>query len=140
MKSDIPPFYSGETVVGRVVGLAPRFATIKVCGRIVPLEVAFMDWNALRTADEALSIGDRVEAVVYTGNRLDEFHQRRWMWPKQVWNGAWLNRLPLLDDPWPRLMEKYSDGSVVEVEMVDYVNWYIARARLPSNTVPMVVT
>jgi hypothetical protein len=41
--------------------------------------------------------------------------------------------VPLLENPWPVLRAKYPEGSVVEVEMVDYVNWYIARVKMPEG-------
>ncbi|MFZ4534955.1 hypothetical protein [Propionivibrio sp.] len=135
MKSIDPPFYPGETVVGRVVSLGPRFATIDIGGWQVPLETAFIDWNAYRTPGEVLSLGDRLNAVIHDDGRLDSLYRRHGLRPKQIWDGFWLSRLPLLEDPWPALALKYPDGSVVEVEMIDYVNWYIARVRMPEGLV-----
>jgi hypothetical protein len=135
MKPFNPPFYSGETAIGKVVSLGPRFATLEVRRWIVPIEASFLDWNATRAPEELLSIGDRLEVVVYFDDKLDLLHHRHWMFPKQVWNGVWASRLPLLNDPWPALIDKYPEGSVVEVEMIDYVNWYIARARMPDGLV-----
>jgi hypothetical protein len=135
MMTSSPPFYAGETVVGRVVSLGPKFANIDVRGWRLPLETMFLDWNAIRSPDEILSPGDRISAVVHADGQLESRYQRYGLMPKQVWNGFWLSRLSLMDDPWPELMLKYSDGTVVEVEMIDYVNWYIARVRMPEGLV-----
>jgi hypothetical protein len=135
MKPVIHPFCSGETVAGRVVGLYRRYAAVHVWGLELPLEVAFIDWNRLRTADEALSLGDRVEAVVYLEPVPNAFHRSHRLWPRQVWHGAWLSRLPLLANPWPALQARYVDGSVVEVEMVDYIDRKTARVRIPGGLV-----
>jgi hypothetical protein len=130
-----PPFYPGEIVVGEVVSLGPKFANIDVRGRRVPLETMFLDWNAIRSPDEILSPGDRISAVIQADGRLESRYRRYGLVPRLIWNGFWLSRLPLLDDPWPELMRKYSDGTVVEVEMIDYVNWYVARVRMPEGLV-----
>ncbi len=126
-------FSPAEIVSGRVVGINPRFATLKIRCELVPLEKKCITWSALKSAEEVLSLGDRVEVMVFEGSSDHMAHLRYHLWPKQVWEGRWSSRLPLLDDPWPSLMDRYPEGSVVEVEMVDYVNWYIARVRLPDG-------
>lgn len=126
-------FGTGEIVSGRVVALAPRFAALEIRQVLVPLGKEHMSWSALKSAEEAIGIGDRVEVMVFEGKDDHPSHRRYRIWPRQIWDGRWASRLPLLDDPWPGLEEQYPEGSVVEVEMVDYVNWYIARVRLPDG-------
>lgn len=55
--------------------------------------------------------------------------------PNLTFDSVWASRLPLLENPWPNLTAKYKDGDVVEVELIDYLNWYIARVRLPEGLV-----
>lgn len=126
-------FSPGEIVSGRVIAIAPRFATLEIRCALIPLGKESITWSALKSAEEALSLGDRVEVMVFEGNSDHPVHRRYHMYPRQVWDGRWASRLPLLDDPWPSLKNQYPEGSVVEVEMVDYVNWYIARVRLPDG-------
>ena len=47
--------------------------------------------------------------------------------------GFWISRLPLIENPWPGLCAKYPDGTIVEVEMVDYLDRHTARAKLPEG-------
>ena len=128
-----PLFSPGEIVSGRVIAITSRFATLEIRCALVPLGKDCISWSALKSADEALSLGDRVEVMVFEGRGDHPVHRRYRLWPRQVWEGRWASRLPLLDDPWPNLEDRYPEGSVVEVEMVDYVNWYIARVRLPDG-------
>lgn len=128
-----PLFSPAEIVSGRVIAMAPRFATLEIRREKIPLDRDSIGWSALKSVEEALSLGDRVEVMVFEGNHNYPFHRRYYAWPRQVCNGRWASRLPLLDDPWPLLEDQYPEGSVVEVEMVDYVNWYIARVRLPDG-------
>ena len=128
------PFRSGEIVAGCVVGLRPNFAVVRVCGQLLPIISRNLDWNAIRQPSEILSIGDRLEAVVFIeGDKI--YHNWRSSSPPLAWNGVWLTRLPLLVNPWILVREMYAEGSVVEVEMIDYVNWYIARVRFPEGFV-----
>ena len=129
------PFYSGEIVSAKVVELRRAAAILSIRGQFVTMDVAEMDWNALRSPDELLSIGDRLEVVVHVPNSDDLA-----MWgldarATDTLAGVWASRLPLLEDPWPGLRKKYPDGAVVEVEMVDYLNWYMARVRMPEGLV-----
>ena len=128
-------FSPGEIVSGRVIALSPRFATLEIRSAMVPLGKECITWSALKSVEEALSLGDRVEVMVFEGESDHPAHRRYRLWPRQVWDGRWASCLPLLDDPWPSLEDQYPEGSVVEVEMVDYVNWYIARVRLPGGLV-----
>lgn len=128
------PFRSGEIVAGSVVDLRPNFAVIRVCGQLLPIATRDLEWNVILQAAEMLSIGDRLKAVVYFAGDNEHGNNQRTP-PACAWNGMWLTRLPLLENPWRVLKEKYSEGSVVEVEMIDYVNWYVARVRFPEGFV-----
>jgi hypothetical protein len=128
-------FSPGEQITGRVIAMTSRFATLEIRSTLIPLEKEFISWTALKSTDEVLSLGDRVEVMVFEGREDHSSHRRYRLWPRQVWNGRWASRLPLLDDPWPSLEDQYPEGTVVEVEMIDYVNWYIARVRLPDGLV-----
>ena len=126
-------FSPGEIVSGRVISIDPRFATLDIRCALIPLGKECLTWSALKSVGEELSLGDRVEVMVFEGDFDHPVHRRYRLWPKQVWDGRWASRLPLLDDPWPSLEDRYEEGSVLEVEMVDYVNWYIARVRLSDG-------
>ena len=126
-------FSPGEIVAGRVVEITLRFAVLEIRNVQVPLGKNFISWSVLKSTSEELSLGDRIEVMVFEGNDDHPCHRRYRMSPPQVWDGRWASRLPLIDDPWPARKEQYPEGSVVEVEMVDRVNWYIVRVRMPDG-------
>ncbi|MDR3298733.1 MAG: hypothetical protein LBU43_01710 [Candidatus Accumulibacter sp.] len=135
MNAGSHPFYSGETVTGQVVALGRRCASLNIRRWIVQIDKEFIDWNALRSPSELLSIGDRLQVVVHLHDASNPIHRKYRLTPRHTFHGAWASRLPLLDDPWPELQARYPEGTVVEVEMIDYVNWYIARVRMPEGLV-----
>jgi len=135
-----PPFYPGEAISGRVVEINDRFAVINVRGWALPLEIKFIDWNFVRSPSDRFSVGDRVETVVHDGPLRADYYRKYWLSPKQIWHGYHLTRLPFLYNFWPELNNKYSEGSVVEVEFLDYTNWYIARVRMPEGFIVEVRT
>jgi|GEM_PF-2973138 len=127
------PFYSGELVVAKVAELRPRFAILSIRRVMVPINLRHIDWNSLRSPEEKLSVGNRVDVAVYVDEMTDLTHKG--LGPDVTFDGVWASRLPLLENPWPNLTAKYKDGDVVEVEMIDYLNWYIARVRLPEGLI-----
>lgn len=129
------PFYAGEIVAGKVIRLTNHYAVMDIRGVELPLETQFITWDALAKPAENLSLGDRLEVMMQFGKAIPEQRKLFYPWPKYDKDGFWLNRLPLLDNPWPTLCKRYQDGSVVEVEMIDYVNWYIARVRMPEGLI-----
>ncbi len=133
MKFQTPPFFPEETIAGRVVSLSDRFAVLDIRGWHLPLETRFIDWNYLKNPSEILSIGCLLDVVVHDGKMIPAIYRRQFMSPKFVWHGYWLDRLPLLENFWPELEERYTEGSVVEVEFIDYTNWYIGRVRMPGG-------
>lgn len=133
MKFQTPPFFPEETVSGRVVSLSDRFAVVNVRGWLLPLETRFTDWNYLKRPSDLLSTGDRLDVVVHDEKVTPLIYRRQLMSAKFAWHGYWLDRLPLLHNFWPELEARYTEGSVVEVEFIDYTNWYIARVRMPEG-------
>lgn len=128
------PFNSGDVVAGKVVGITDRFALINALGWELPLDTRHITWDVLRNPAERLSLGNRLELVVQTGMTARE--RRQLDYPcSDAHYGFWLSRLPLLENPWPALRERYQDGSVVEVEFIDYLNWYIGRVRMPEGLI-----
>lgn len=116
-----PPFYPGELVFGTVVRLYQHFALLNVRGYKMPLETPLMSWNELRDASSILEIGQRIEVMALPRN----YHARqkgrsRSNYQGMMSGGYWLSCLPLLENPWPTLAERYPDGSMVEVELVDF--------------------
>ena len=129
------PFYSGEIVAGKVCKMTNRYAVLTIRGWELPLETGFITWDALTKPAEKLSLGDRLEVMMQSGISYNTLRKLGYPSPKYDKNGFWLNRLPLLENPWPILCERYQEGSVVEVEMINYVNWYIARVRMPEGLI-----
>jgi hypothetical protein len=129
------PFYSGEIIAGRVTRLTDRCAIIDIRGWELPLETKFITWDAMTNPAEYLSLGERLEVMVQYDFSSHTLRKQGYPSPSFEKDGFWLNRLPLLDNPCPRLCERYQDGAVVEVEMIDYVNWYIARVRMPEGLI-----
>lgn len=128
-------FCDGEVHVGKVIYITDRYAILDVCGCNLPLETCFISWSVLLNPVEILSLGDKMEVVVQCGTNGRLLRQNKYPTPKVLFKGCWLNRLPLIANPWPAIRERYQDGSVVEVEIVDQINCYIARARMPEGVV-----
>lgn len=128
------PFYPGEVVFGTVARLYQHFALLNVRGYKMPLETPLMSWNALRDASSILEIGQRIEAMALTS----DYHARqkgrsRSSYQGMISGGYWLSRLPLLENPWPALAERYPDGAVVEVELVDFDRKSDAIVQFPEG-------
>lgn len=129
-----PPFYPGEVVSGTVVRLYQHFALLNVRGYKMALETPLMSWNEHRDASSVLEIGQRIEVMALTS----DYHTRqkgrsRSNYQGMMSGGYWLSRLPLLENPWPALAERYPDGSIVEVELVDFDRKNDAIVRFPGG-------
>lgn len=130
------PFYPNETVVGHVVALNDGLAVVKVRGWQLPLQKQFITWDVIKTAKDVLSIGERIQVVVQTENLGQQVFQRRaYFFPTIFWHGFWLNRLPLLTPPEEKFKHKYPEGSLLEVEFMEYINFYTARAKMPDGSI-----
>ena len=121
------------TVTGHVSRISDQYALLTIRGWELPLETRFMSWDALKNPAEKLSIGDRVKVMIQSGMSGNELRKLNYSWPKYHKDGYWLNCLPFFENPWPRFINRYKEGSVIEVEMIDYLNWYIARVRMPDG-------
>jgi len=120
-RSDAPPFFAGELVVGTVRKLYRCMAELDVRGWQMPLNTGLMSWGELKHSASMLEIGQRLEVMVLSRNSIvspDEWKRSRYS-GSQV-EGYWISRLPLLKNPWPELAKIYPDGSVIEVEFVEY--------------------
>jgi hypothetical protein len=130
-----PPFYPNEAVTGHVVELNGWFAVVKVRGWELPLEKRFISWDVLKTASDALSISERIQVVVHAESAGKQDYQRRHLYPTLFWHGFWLSRLPLLETPRQKYQSRYEEGSIIEVEFMDYINYYTARAKMPDGSI-----
>ena len=135
-----PPFYPGEIVTGRVLKLLRNRAILDVRGWTMPLDKRLICWDALRCPSEVLSTGEKIEVMIQTYNHFDPIHKKAWAQISSKFEGFWLTRLPLLENPWPRLIAKYPEGSIVEIEIVDYTALHTARARFPKGLLVEVPT
>jgi len=135
-----PPFYAGEVVKARVLSVLRFYAVVEVRRWQMRLDKELLSWEALRYTSEVLSVGDHIDVLIQSTEHFDPLGESRCYRSDHITFGFWLTRLPLLKNPWPDIEAKYSTGSVVEVEFIDYVNWYIARVRLPEGVVVEVRT
>lgn len=126
---------SGDVVSGRVVEMKPLYATMSVMGQCMPLTTSHICWDVLRNPNERLSLGDRLEMAVCPAMTFRDMRKMDYPTPIVSNGGIWLSRLPLIENPWPKLQQRYQDGAVVEVECIDYLNWYVARVRLPEGLI-----
>lgn len=127
-----PPFYPGEIVTGRVLKLKSAQAILNVRGWTIPLDKRLIGWDVLYSPAEVLSVGENIKVVIQTHACCDPVHKKVRTYFDQC-GEFWISRLPLLENPWPELAAKYPDGSVVEVEMVNYTAPHTARARFPEG-------
>ena len=128
-----PPFYPGELVVGTVTKLRPAAAELDVRGWRMPLEARLMSWNRVRRVSLDLEIGQRLEVMVLTEASHVALHACCRPKPTGKVHGYFLTRLPLLDNPWPALAEKYPDGSEIEAELVSYDRNGDATVRIADS-------
>lgn len=128
-------FYPEQIVTGRVVAMNEWFATIDIQGQTLPLENRFIDWTAIERPACLLQLGQRIQAVVHSKQSKDTIYACRTLVPSVFWLGFWLDRLPLLDDPWPHFKTRYPEGSILDVEFLEYTNFYVAKARTESGMV-----
>lgn len=129
-----PPFYPNEIITGHVIELRYWYAIIKLWDWKLPIEKAFITWDLIDNVHEALHVGQRIQAVVQPESIGISQYQRSYQFPKLFWHGYWLNRLPLLESPEDKYKNHYPNGSIIEVEFLEYVNFYTAKARLPDGT------
>jgi ribosomal protein S1 len=134
-------FFSGEVVSGMVINLQHRFALIEMRGYKLPLETHLMSWGSVIEPSSVVETGERIKVMVLT--QKSKIGLRRSERPILTNKNSdfWLSRLPLLDNPWQALERKYPDGSVIEVELVDYDRSNDAFVKLPERVmakVPMI--
>lgn len=128
-------FYPEQRVTGHVTAMNDWFATINIQGQALPLENHFISWQFIDKPSDHLRLGERIHAVVHSEHCKDSLYRCRTLLPSVFWHGFWLDCLPLLDDPWPMFKEHYPVGSVLELEFLDYTNFYTAHARTESGLV-----
>lgn len=126
-------FYPEQIVTGRVIAMNDGFASIDVQGQVLPLENRFINWNSIGKPSAHLRLGERIQAVVHSKQCKDTIYACRTLTPRVFWQGFWLDRLPLLDDPWPHFKSRHPEGSILEVEFLGYTNFYVAKVRTESG-------
>ncbi len=101
----------GDKVKGRVVVIADYGAFVEIAPGVEGLiHVSEMSWSQhLRSAQEFLSVGDEVEAVVLT---LDREERKMSLGMKQ-----------LKPDPWEKIEEKYAVGSKHNAKVRNFTNF-----------------
>jgi len=130
------PFYPGEIVTGQVEALHNLFATVKLAGGyLLPLERRFIDWQPVYKTSDVLSLGDRIQAVVWPKSAMKSTYRCRTLEATIQWKGFWLDCLPLIEDPLVDFQARYPVGSQLEVQFVRYVNHYIAHARTADGLI-----
>lgn len=108
-----PDLKVGDTIKGKVVVLADYGAFIEIAPGVEGLtHVSEMSWSQhLRTAQDFLSVGDEVEAVILT---LDRDERRMSLGMKQ-----------LLPDPWSAIRDKYQVNSKHKATIRNFTNFGI---------------
>ncbi len=103
----------GDKVKGKVVVIADYGAFIEIQPGVEGLiHVSEMSWSQhLRTAQDFLSIGDEVEAVILT---LDREERKMSLGMKQ-----------LIPDPWEEIQEKYKPGTKHTANVRNFTNFGI---------------
>jgi len=101
----------GDKVKGKVVVMADYGAFVEIAAGVEGLiHVSEMSWSQhLRSAQEFLSVGDEVEAVVLT---LDRDERKMSLGIKQ-----------LKTDPWDKIEEKYSVGTKHVAKVRNFTNF-----------------
>ena len=108
-----PDLKVGDKIKGKVVVLADYGAFIEIAPGVEGLtHVSEMSWSQhLRTAQDFLSVGDEVEAVILT---LDREERRMSLGMKQ-----------LLPDPWTVIRDKYKVNSKHKATIRNFTNFGI---------------
>lgn len=103
----------GDKVKGKVVVLADYGAFVEITTGVEGLiHVSEMSWSQhLRSAQEFLSVGDEVEAVILT---LDREERKMSLGMKQ-----------LKEDPWDKINEKYAINSKHKASVRNFTNFGI---------------
>ncbi len=103
----------GDNIKGKVVVLADYGAFVEIAPGVEGLtHVSEMSWSQhLRTAQDFLSVGDEVEAVILT---LDRDERRMSLGMKQ-----------LLPDPWNNIRDKYQVNSKHKATVRNFTNFGI---------------
>ncbi|MBK6637443.1 MAG: hypothetical protein IPG34_07005 [Rhodocyclaceae bacterium] len=125
--------YAGEVMTGRVVELHRKLVVLSLRNELHPLFHKQMEWLPIRTPSEMYERGERVQVMVVNREIMQQIDFRHWRMNDAPQGQLWLSRLPLVTNTASTLEEMYQEGDVVEVQVVDYVNWYIARVLLPSG-------
>ena len=101
----------GDNVKGKVVVMADYGAFVEIATGVEGLiHVSEMSWSQhLRSAQEFLSVGDEVEAVILT---LDREERKMSLGMKQ-----------LKDDPWVKIEEKYAINSKHTAKVRNFTNF-----------------
>ena len=103
----------GDKVKGKVVVIADYGAFIEIAAGVEGLiHVSEMSWSQhLRTAQDFLTVGDDVEAVILT---LDRDERKMSLGVKQ-----------LIPDPWEKIAERYPKGSKHNATVRNFTNFGI---------------
>lgn len=128
-------FYPEQRVTGYVTAMNDLFATINIQGQVLPLENRFISWQSIDKPADHLRLGERIQAVVHSQHCKDSLYRCRTLVPSVFWQGFWLDCLPFLDDFWPHFKEQYPVGSILELEFLEYVNFYVSHASTESGQV-----
>jgi len=108
-----PDLKVGDKVKGKVVVIADYGAFIEIAAGVEGLiHVSEMSWSQhLRTAQDFLTVGNEVEAVILT---LDREERKMSLGMKQ-----------LIPDPWENIMEKYPKNSKHKAVVRNFTNFGI---------------
>ena len=106
-----PDLKVGDKVKGKVVVMADYGAFVEIAPGVEGLiHVSEMSWSQhLRSAQEFMSVGDEVEAVILT---LDREERKMSLGIKQ-----------LKEDPWEKIEEKYAVGSKHTAKVRNFTNF-----------------
>jgi hypothetical protein len=125
----------GEVMAGRIVRIGEKSAGVLVRGREWPLCLTQTSWDAPGHCRESLALNDRVELMLVNREICERAGYRIHYGRQEPGQEHWLSRLPLLPNPDRDFGSGLQEGDVVEVEALDYVNWYILRVRLPDRRI-----
>jgi small subunit ribosomal protein S1 len=108
----------GDVIFGIVTNVVDYGAFIDLSGIAGLLHISEMGWETVKHPSEIVNVGDRVEVQV---NNIDTERER-----------VSLTRKPLLPSPWDDVANNYQPGDLVEVKIVNLVD-FGAFAELPEG-------